>query len=305
MLLPTLGYVYAAGGNVARAIHGVPGAATLSAPLTVPAGVTGLTFAPGQKYALAEQGEGASLGLVEFSAAGPGVLLQLTGATLQPEVIAFSPKGAAAVLYSAAEGQLQVWTGLPSNPKLARQVGSGELPGAVRLLALADDGVTLLEGTTSNGVYLVGSGGAEMLASVSDLGGIVFTPESNDALIFDHGAGALSLLHDVSGAHSTSVLAQGLTGLGGNISLQTDGRRAVITASSASQLWAIDLESQALQAVQLPTTPALLQPLRVPGHYLLAWEPGQPAWILNTNLEKGTVYFVPAAAELDAAARVR
>jgi hypothetical protein len=41
----------------------------------------------------------------------------------------------------------------------------------------------------------------------------------------------------------------------------------------------------------------MLQPLRVSGHYLLSWQSGRPAWILDTSQEKGAVYFVPASAE--------
>jgi hypothetical protein len=301
MQSPVLGFVYAAGGSEARAINGTPGASTLSSPLTLPEGITGLDFPPGQKYALVEQTGGASVGLIALSGANPGPLVQITGGISQPDVISFSPNGAAAALYSTSEGRLQVLTGLPDSPRLARQMTSGELPNAARLLALADDGVTLLEGTVNSAVYLLAGNGPQMLESVTDLGGIVFTPQSDDALIFDRGTGTLSLMQGVSSERSKRLLAQGLTGLGGNIGLETDGRRAVITTSSSSHLWEIDLQSQAIQEVQLPTTPAMLEPLRLCGHYLLAWQPGQPAWILNTNQEKATVYFVPAAVQARAA----
>jgi hypothetical protein len=298
---PVLGFVYATGGTEARAINGIPGASTLSSPLTVPEGVTSLDFAPGQKYALVERADGASLGLIPFSGADPGPLVQIAGGISKPDVISFSPNGVAAALYSASQGRLQVLAGLPDNPQLTREMSSGELPDAVRLLAIADDGVTLLEGTVNSAVYLLAGGGPQMLESVTDLGGIVFTPQSNDALIFDRSTGTLSLMQGVSSVRSNRLLANGLTGLGGNIALETDGHRAIITTSSASHLWEIDFQSLAVQDMQLPTTPAMLEPLRLSGHYLLTWQPGQPAWILNTNQEKGAVYFVPAAVEARAA----
>ena len=97
------------------------------------------------------------------------------------------------------------------------------------------------------------------------------------------------------------MLASGLTGLGGNIALETDGVRAVITTSDTSHLWEIDLQSLAVQDIQLPTTSGMLEPLPLSGHYLFSWQPGQPAWILDTNQQKGMVYFVPAAVETRAA----
>ena len=300
MQSPVLGFVYAAGGSEVRAINGIPGASTLSSPLTVPAGVTGIAFAPGQRSALVEGTNGVSIGVISFSGAVPGPRVQIAGGISTPDVISFSPNGAAAALYSASEGRLQVLAGLPDNPQLTREMRSGELPDAVRLLGIADDGVTLLEGTVNSVVYLLAGGGPQLLANVSDLAGMVFTPQSNDALIFDRSAGTLSLLQSVSSVRSTRLLASGLTGLGGNIALETDGRRAIITTSSASHLWEIDFQSLAVQDIELPTTPAMLQPLRVSGHYLLAWQPGQPAWILNSNQGNGALYFVPAAVQAQA-----
>ncbi len=300
MQSPVLGFVYGAGSEV-RSIDGIPGASTLSSPLPVPAVVASLIFAPSQKYALVERTDGASLGLMSFSGANPGPLVPIVGGISQPNVISFSPNGGAAALYSDSEGRLQVFAGLPDNPQLAREIKSGDLPGVVRLLALADDGVTLLEGTVNNTVFLLAGSAPQMLASVADLGGMVFTPQSNDALIFDRGEGALSLLKGVGGERSRRLLASGLTGLEGNVDLESDGARVVITSTRARHLWEIDFHSLAVQDIQLPTTPAMLEPLRVSGHYLLAWQPGQPAWILNTNQERATVYFVPAAVEAQAA----
>jgi hypothetical protein len=298
---PVLGFVYAAGGSEVRVINGIPGASTLSSPLTLPEGVTGVDFAPSQKCALVEQTNGSSVGLITFSGANPGPLTQIAGGISKPDVVSFSPQGAAAALYSASEGRLQVLAGLPDRPQVARELTNGDLPEAVHLLAIADDGVTLLEGTVNNAVYLLAGSGAQLLESVADLGGIAFTPQSNDALVFDRSSGTLSLMQGVSSTRSQRLLASGLTGLTGNIELEADGVRAIITSSATSQLWEIDLQSLAVQNLQLPATPAMLEPLRVSGHYLLSWQPGQPAWILNTNQEKGAVYFVPAAVQAQAA----
>ena len=121
MQSPVLGFVYA-GGSEARAINGIPGASTLSSPLAVPEGVASLAFPPGQSYALAVRTDGASLGLIPFSGAEPGTLVQIAGGISKPEVIGFSPSGGAAALYSATEGELQVLAGLPGNPQLVRQI---------------------------------------------------------------------------------------------------------------------------------------------------------------------------------------
>jgi hypothetical protein len=301
MQAPILGFVYAPAGSEVRAINGVAGASTQGSPLALPEGITGISFAPGQKSAIVARTSGASVGVVSFLGANPGALVSIPRGISQPDIIAFSPNGTDAALYSALEGQLQVVTGLPDNPQVTRNIGSAELPDAVRVLAIADDGVTLLEGTVHSAVYLLAASGPQLLESVPDLRGILFNPKTSDALIFDRNGGTLSLLQSVSSSPTSRPLASGLTGLDGTIALQTNGRRAVITSTNANHLWQVDLQSLQVQDLQLPTTPAMLTPLRANGDYLLSWQPGQLAWVVDTNQEKGTVYLVPAAAQAQAA----
>ena len=298
---PTLGFVYVPGGSEVRVINGIPGASTQGSALALPAGVTGLDFAPGQEAAVAERSSGTSVGVISFTSGAAGTLVPISGAISQPEIIAFSPRGAAVALYSEAEGQLQVVSGLPSSPQLARSITVASLPASPRFLAIADNGETLLEGTAEGAVYLLASSGPQLLETVSGLGGMAFNPKSTDALIFDQGESALSLLPSVNSASPSRVLAKGLSGLEGTIALASDGRRAVITSTGAYQLWEVDLSSLQAQSLSLSTTPTMLRALIVSGDYLLAWQPGGLAWIIDTNQTKGAVYMVPAAAETQAA----
>ena len=301
MQAPILGFAYAAGSSEVRTINGIPGASVLSPPIVLPDGITAIVFAPGQKSALVESANSTSIGVVSFLSAEPGPITPVAGAIAQPDIIVFSPSGAAAALYSTAEGKLQVIGGLRDRPQVTRNLTADELPDPARTFAIADDGVTLLEGTVNSGVYLLASGGAQLLENVSDLGAIVFNPSSNDALILDRSGNTLSLLQSVSSAPASRTLASGLTGLDGNIVLQTNGRTAVVTSINANHLWEVDLRSYQTQELPLSTTPAMLQPLRISGEYLLAWQPGQLAWIVDTNAPKGAVYLVPTAAPAQAA----
>lgn len=226
MQSPMLGFVYATDGGEVRAILGIPGASVLSRPLALPAGVTNLNFAPGQKYAIVEGASGGSIGVMTFPTANPGPLIEISGAISRPDIVSFSPNGAAAVVYSASEGQLEVLEGLPASPRVAREISSADLPNAVRFLALADDGATLLEGTENGSVYrLTEDGGAQLLDTVGDLEGMAFVPQSDNALIFDRNGSSLSLLQSVNTTPSNRSLVGGLTGLGGKIALQVAAGR--------------------------------------------------------------------------------
>jgi hypothetical protein len=233
-----------------------------------------------------------------FPTATPGPVAEISGAISQPDIVSFSPNGAAAVLYSASQGSLEVVSGLPTTPHLAFSITATDLPNAINLIALDDDGTTLLGGTANSSVYRLVAGSApQMVDTVGDLEGMAFVPQSQNALIFDRNDSSLSLLQNVNSSAAASSLAGGLTGLGGKITLQVAAGLAMITGTSSNQLWQINLQNSHVQSQQLPATATTLQPLRTSGKYLVSWQSGQPAWIVDTSGQAGAVFFVPARVE--------
>ncbi len=297
---PMLGFAYTSAQTEVRVINGVSGASTQGAALSLPAGVTAINFAPGQKSALVEVSGGGSVGAVSFQASEPGPLVTIAGAISHPDIVAFSPTGAAAALYSASEGHIQVITGFPSSPQLTRDLTSAQFSAAPQMLAIADDGVTLLEGTADNAIYLLAGSSPQLLANVSALGGIAFNPKSTNLLIFDRGAGTLTLMPNVGGVLSTQVIANGLTGLQGTVLFASDGHNALIGGTNVNSIWEVNLQTSQQHTLSLQSPPAMLTPLRTPGDYLVAWQPGGLAWIIDTNPPQGAVYLVPAAATTQA-----
>jgi len=294
MQTPVLGFVST--GVELRPLLGIPGASALGEPFPLPAGVTSVHFEPNQNYALLSPAAGGFIGLMTFQGKGEGEVISICGAISQPDIVAFSPSGAIAALYSKNEERLQVITGLPNSPGVGRVFSANDLPDEPRFLAVADDGVTLLEGTVQNAVYLLPQGGSpRFLHSLGDLQGMAFVPRTSDVAVFDREAGTAFLLQDVSGASSYVPLAEGLTGLGGTVFLQTSSASTVIASTASSRLWQINLQSLNLENIHLPGMPQMLQPLRTSGDYLLFYRSGLPAWILDSNGGMGVVSLVPAS----------
>jgi hypothetical protein len=297
MQTPVLGFVISAEQGELRLLLGIPGASALGEPLAVPAGLRDLFFAPNQSYALLAPKAGGFLGLMAFQGAEEGAVVSICGAIPRPDIVAFSPGASAAALYSRAEGRLQVITGLPDSPQLARVVSGSDLPEEVRYLAVADDGVTLLEGTVHDAVYVLPQLGLpRLLYTAGDLQGMAFAPRTDDLVAFDRAAGTAFLLQDVDGASAYVLLADGLSGLDGNVFLQTSRAGAVIASTKSSTLWEINLQSFKVQNIPLPGMPQMLQPLRISGDFLLFFRTGLPGWILDSNSAEGSISFVPAGA---------
>jgi len=295
MQTPVLGFVST--GAQLRPLLGIPGASAVGEPFALPAGVMGVHFEPHQNYALLSPTTGGGfIGLMTFQEEGEGAVISICGAISQPDIVAFSPSGAVAVLYSNKEERLQVISGLPNSPELARTIPANDLPDEPRFLAIADDGVTLLEGTVQNAVYLLPQvGSPRFIHSLGDLQGMAFVPRTSDVAVFDREAGAAFLLQDVTGASSYVPLAEGLTGLGGTVFLETSSASTVIASTASSSLWQINLQSLNLENIHLPGMPQMLEPLRTSGDYLLFYRSGLPAWILDSNGGVGVVSLVPAS----------
>src|SRR5215469_4651182 len=113
MRSPVVGFVYSPELIELRAIQGIAGASILTEPLTLPPGATNVHLAPGQKYALVER-DGSSLGLIPLTMTSANAVVEIAGALVKPDIISFSPNGTSAAAYSASEGILQVFTGLPN-----------------------------------------------------------------------------------------------------------------------------------------------------------------------------------------------
>jgi hypothetical protein len=294
MQRPLLGFVYASDVNQMRAILGIPGAAVLSDIIPLPRGVAKVNLAPGQKHAIVERTGKGSIGVITFPGASAGPFRAIPGAISHPEIISFNPSGSAAVVYSSSEGWLQVIQGFPSNPKVSRSISFRDIPDAIRLLAIADDRVTLLLGT-DNTIFRLNGFIFRHFLNTRDLEAMVFVPGSRDFIYADRAAGSVSILNSAGASSSGVQLIEGLAP-DGAIAVQVNSGKAIVTSTSidTSEVWQVDLKNFDIQHTQLAAKPTMLHPLRTAGRFLLSYDIRMPAWILDTSGESAVLSFVPA-----------
>lgn len=207
---PALGFVPGKDGASVQAVLGIPGAARFGSTLSL-ASVHAVFVAPGSNYVLAAQDNGEmSVGLLRpASAVADGIALMPIAGASGADVVAFSPTGYTAAIYAKASGSVQVLTGLPALPKVARTVA---VAGVLTRLAVSDSAAQLV-GATEDGHVVSLPDGAELSAEAN--GAFAFAPNadtvkpltggSGDAVITVDGSTALSL-----GKDGTSVIAQDL-----------------------------------------------------------------------------------------------
>ena len=287
---PVLGYLLQEDPLELRAISGIPGAAIRGEPLPLPEGVTRLRLAPGHGFAMAERGESDPPAVLLLDG-GATLAAPVSGALARASLVVFSPRGSAAALYSAGEARVQVLTGLPLQPQVSRDIAASGLVA----LAVSDDGEMLLTADEQGLVYVSRvAGERQPVFRAEGLASMTFLPQRSEAVVGDRSRGEVFLLGGFDDAIYSRLIASGLEGLGA-VRAATDGLSVLVAGSEGARAWIVDIASATARSLDLPASPAFLEPLRLPDAYLFASPPGEPAWLLMKSPDETRSYFIPGA----------
>jgi hypothetical protein len=294
---PVLGLFTPSGEKEVRAIVGVPGASTISAPIVLPQGVTRIHLGPTQRRALVEQPSETALGLLAFAGASPGDIRRIDGAMATPDLVSFSPTGRSAVLLSNTNGQLQVLTALDGTPRVAVQAQVSDFAPA-RFIAVNDEGTIPVIVTADGSVYVLREVALPILIfHVTGGAGACFLPNLDSMVIAEGSSGNVTVIDDVPTAPSTRIAASGLTISSRPIFVQAslDARWLFVTPDGSTSAFWVDLLSGEVKTLGLPAISSRLDRLRNGELFLLSTEPTEPVWLLlgdSTGLR--TVFAAPA-----------
>lgn len=279
--VPILGYIAGPGPLELRPIEGTLKGAQLGADVALPAATKRFFVPPREHYVLLESSATDSLSV--WSPAKGSVTN--TGALTHPDVVAFSGRGEAAVLYARTSDCLQVISGLPAEPKVASLQGLGQLGGAASF-AVSDDGAVVVV-MLGDGTALTSSGaeGWQRLPNAFGARALLFVPNTHNLVISDPAQQTLTLLPSLG---STRILAQGIQA--DRLAFTKEGDVLLAASSAQGKLWTVDLKTMQPAQVSSATIDTLL-PLR-DGHTFLLSSPGLSLLTLPVDAN-GTAAFVP------------
>ncbi len=277
--IPVLGYVASTSPASIRSILGAPGAVVLGDPVSLPDGVTSATVVPGQAYAIMERSQAAQMFLAPLSVTSAGDLVPMAGTFAHADRIVFSPSGTVAAIYSVALAQVQVITGLPLSPQLARLIDLSTLGSTpVTSLAVSDDGQSVLAGIsdgTSGAVWLFpGQGAAKQQMSAGVPSAARFITGRQDAVIADAGWQQVALLSSVGDQPGTRILGGSAQGFAAPTDLELSADQKRVWVADANSLFSIDLASGAVSAQDCPFPPSSLLRLTGRSVYLVSSQDG-------------------------------
>ena len=294
----TLGFVYDGRVSGLRPLAGIPGAAVLGAPLDTGGPLRQAYVAPLQNYAIALTDGGAIV--VQFvSPTDPPVVSPLGFDSSAAGIVALSPDGSSGAFYSANEALIRIVTGLPAAPTVARSVTTAAVSGTIRLLAISNDGASLIaaaDGAANDVVVLLdAAGNGQTLTSSTHVSALQFVGGTHNLLIADDSDDTLSLIQDVSGAAVYTLLADDTDGIAGPVGLNTSTNGNLVVANGrAANIVVFDPGGSQLGTYSCPSAPAGLSRLNGSAVFLLnGISNSAPLWLFDGDSATPRVLFIP------------
>ncbi len=288
---PVAGYTIDGRSHSIRMIEGIPGAARLGAPLSLPFAIGTAAVSAQRDYALVTDVNGdGHLVLARGLRSGAPRTSALAGA-IAPAGISLSDSGAVAVLYGNAPAKVQFVTGLPDAPQALDPIDIAMLNGGVLALAADSAGRSALLAAADGGIYRTDGRSIQWVVRIPGAASVAFLPNGDDAVVAST-AGEVLLLHGLSGTLSVRAVANASNGIQSARAVRALSDREIAVVDGAGGLAAIDLENSSVEWIGLAGAAGRIVPLD--RNLLLLNEVGpQPLLLLDTTNGRAP-YFVPA-----------
>lgn len=294
---PQLGLVWNASDATLRPLTGVPGAASLGAPVFSPGAYSAAAWSRSSRSTLLIDPKG-NLQLLTAGSSQPATL---TSGVQSGASIVFAPRGSYAVVFTPGAKSALLVSGLTQQPAASTINAAAPIQAA----AVSDQGTVAIASAGGSGAVTVtassGGGSASTLASAGGFGGMAFLPGSEDLLVADSVANTLSRIH----SGSATVLASSKDGLNRPlaVSASADARWAVTANHADGTLVRVDLTgATATSKSSCSCTPSQLTALAgnavfeldAPGSGSGSGSGTAPGWMIEADDTTPRVLFIPS-----------
>jgi hypothetical protein len=291
---PLMGAVLDPPSGGVRLILGVPGAATLGAPVPLGIDTSRAALSASLDYVLAAAGDDGRIVLIRNLSRAPAPAARLDVAPSADRIV-LSPDGSAAALLYASQNRVTVITGLPDFPALGAELDLSGLPEAPSSIAVGDDGQSVVA-VAGDSVVAFGPGGGMNTAAFAKRAVAAFLHRSSDVVIADGDSNSVFLIRDINGAGVLTFVARNTDAIASPVAIRMSrDNRTLIVANSGSGVAArfnLAGGDPVLAACDCPISG--LQALRDGTTFLLNKLGSGPLWSFDPDAPNGGIRFVPA-----------
>ena len=289
---PTLGYVWNGTEKSLRPILGVPGSSQIGVSV-VPAGVYALgAGSSASGIALLVENDGT----LDEMALPNGAVSRIGGNVAAGSAIRFSTSGNYALVFVPGSAAMEIVSGLGGSA----QVKTVTVAQSVSDAAVSDGGVVAAALQQSAGVavsVIASDGSATRLMNASAIGGMAFAGGSDDLVVADSAANALSVVRKAGSSPSVQVIGSGgmLNGAVG-VGVSRDARWVVVANGGDAGVVRVDLTAQvAAQKTTCNCKPLGVTLLTGTAVFRVSDAASGPAWMMDASaVAAPRMLFIPA-----------
>ncbi|MBM3776331.1 MAG: hypothetical protein FJW37_14390 [Acidobacteria bacterium] len=274
---PVLGVVFESGRGL-RPVRGIAGASTLGELLDLGLEIFSAAVSPTHKHALISTGDPRQLVAARLDRPE---IVPIEGGVGAPDVVVFSPGGKAAALRELRSGRVQLLTGLPEAPVVAREIAAAETWGP---MAVSDDGSLLV---AEGGSLILYSQQEEPrpIAVLGAISGLAFRPGSLDALVADD--------RHVYMLRNGTEVAPVAAAVAGAVGVAFAGADRAVVAGSSGELAVLDLAAGTATSLACECAPTGLARMSNAAVFRLNEPSSKPMWLLDLSGAEPRALFVP------------
>jgi DNA-binding beta-propeller fold protein YncE len=293
---PFLGFIQDSAGAVIWPIIGVPGASVLGNPLELEADISDAIISPTQDFAIAVQKEDRRAVVISL-ASGSIAFTSIPGTQVGADLIAISPTGSAAAIFSEDSRIIRVVGHLPQAPVVMHEFDASGIPGRGTGIAISDDGATSLirfvddESVT---LWMVDSTRAWRIPADRPSASAFF-PNNHDAVVADDATQSVFLVMDAGATATQLRLTSAPEGINGfsSVAVSADGRQIFLTDDESATLLIVDVETRTSKSVSCQCRPTGLSPLRGKSVYGLTRASRDPVAVLDASSGEPRIVVIP------------
>lgn len=275
-------------------IDGIPGAAQFH--ILDISGFASLRVSTGLNYALGIRSADGAVMLVRLSDTSPDA--QPLSAGAEADLVALSPDGRSAAVYSRSKASIHVMTSLPDHPVWRNTYSTAALDNRIHALAISDDAsVVLASGGTDDSHLLVATEIQTDSVSFSNpISAVTFCPGRNEAAVIA-GREAFIWTGRTSGLQSVAGPGEGLAAPAG-AEFSGDGRRLYIADPGAGGVHVVSRDRLSSTTVSCGCSPTELQRLQGQAVFALGDASGSRVRIIDHDAATAPrILLVPPAAQ--------
>jgi hypothetical protein len=293
---PALGLLHESSQNTVRSIRGIPGAARLTPPFRVKAGIRILAVSSLADLVLAAAGPECRLVVIRSLSSSP-VEVELREMPASPDQILLSPSGTSAALFYRDRKSALTLTGLPDSPAPGAEIDLSLLPEPVTIKAVSDSGAYFLvaAGRDEGAILAAWSpGGLRTVLTNIDVSAAAFVYRSAEAIVADRRSGVVYLLRDIAGG-AIVTLATARDGIGAPaaVGISSDNRRAFLADGHSGAVVFLPLDGSAPARLECPCVAKRMEPLRGTAVFRLTDASDGRIWLLDGDAPEMRFVFVP------------